>query len=159
MDTSTVIALVALGFAALVTVFCLIKFFSGSGSSPRSSSDSGRKRSSSRPPRSSGGVTYGKKVEGFIQRGDGDSYVNLFALFNAAAVEEAEAKKAEEQQQRARKVAARDSRARWLSSFWHSCLGSWRSLKTHAARAIMPGPQLPEQSQSDVVSFKPRKRG
>lgn len=163
MATSTVIALVALALAALVTIFCLVKFFMGS-SPVRSSSSKGRESStkrSSRAPRSSSPVTFGNKVEGFIDRGNGDSYVNLFALFNAAALEEAEAKKAEEQDQLAKKAAARDNRAKFraslLSTTTHSLSAGWRSLKIRAARAIMPKPLQREQS-SEVVSFSNNKK-
>lgn len=169
MATSTVIALVALGVAALATIFCLVKFFMGSSparSRSRSPSHGGESssRRSSRAPRSSSPITFGNKAEGFIDRGNGDSYVNLFALFNAAAIEEAEAKKAEEQDQLAKKTAARDNRAKFraslLSAAAHAVSGSWRSLKVRAARAIMPKPLQREQPpQSEVVSFKKKRHG
>lgn len=166
MDTSTLIALVAMGLAAVVTVFCLVKFFSGSSSSSRSNSRAGGSGRGSRQPRPSSRVNYGRKLEGFVKRGDGDSYVNLFALFNSAALEEAEAKKAEEEQQKAQKAAARKNRARWRASAASAISGvisgGWRSLKTRVARAIMPRPQPPRVAQSSsspsssevVVSLK-----
>lgn len=94
MDSSTVMALIALAGAALLTIVLLVRFFSSGSSSGRSARRG--------------------KIEGFERRADGDSYVNLFALFSPAALEEAEAKKVAEEQAKQKKVAAKEARAEMM---------------------------------------------
>lgn len=118
MDSSTLVALVGLGCAALITVFLLIRFFG------------------------SGGATSGKRrtrIQGFEDRGDGDSYVNLFALFSAAAVEEAKAKQRAEDKAAKMKKAAKKARAGMVQGASKSMASGWQQLKARLAGYLTKG--------------------
>lgn len=125
VGSSTLLALVGFGCAALVTVFFLVRFFAGSKSSKRRSRHG--------------------RVSGFEQRHNGDSYVNLFALFNAAAVEEAAAKKAEEQEALQKKAHAKQARASLVAGvsqrFSKGIKSGVEAVKAKMLRTLSPAQQ------------------
>lgn len=107
------------------------------------------------------------KIQGFEQRGNGDSYVNLFGLFSAAAVEEANAKKAEEQESREKKAAAQKARADMVSSSRTAAAQLWHSFASAVKRLVAPKPlpnhshqqaPLPTSAQSSPVELKRAKK-
>lgn len=116
MDSSTLVALVGLGCAALITVVLLIRFFgSGAVGKPRT------------------------RIKGFEDRGDGDSYVNLFALFSAAAIEEAKTKQRAEDKAAKMKKAAKKARAGMVQNASKSMASGWQRVKAQLAGYLTKG--------------------
>lgn len=140
MDSSTVMALIALAGAALLTIVLLVRFFSSSSSSGRSARRG--------------------KIEGFERRADGDSYVNLFALFSPAALEEAEAKKVAEEQAKQKKAAAKEARAEMMEGASKTMASGsqmlWQGLKAKLFGTGSTPQTQPWQTQGNTNNKKQR---